>query len=123
MVSEHNNSKGKPKKTHSIDKLVTITEDIEKVINGKKTATKRNGVYADIGEVMELKGKKFKINQIYPQYLGDLTDEDAQQEGYQDLQAYKQSILAIHPGMRWAPKDRKSTRLNSSHVSISYAVF
>src|SRR5699024_11981503 len=24
---------------------------------------------------------------------------------------------------RWAPTDRKSTRLNSSHVSISYAVF
>src|SRR5690625_5498290 len=23
----------------------------------------------------------------------------------------------------WAPRDRKSTRLNSSHVAISYAVF
>src|SRR6266513_4071268 len=27
------------------------------------------------------------------------------------------------PGRRRAPRDRKSTRLNSSHVSISYAVF
>src|SRR5438067_9929215 len=26
-------------------------------------------------------------------------------------------------GMRWRGQDRKSTRLNSSHVSISYAVF
>src|SRR3989475_8311720 len=27
------------------------------------------------------------------------------------------------PGWRWAPGDRKSTRLNSSHSQISYAVF
>src|SRR5437868_9220466 len=27
------------------------------------------------------------------------------------------------PLMRWSTEDRKSTRLNSSHVSISYAVF
>src|SRR5690349_10726545 len=26
-------------------------------------------------------------------------------------------------GIAWAPRDRKSTRLNSSHVEISYAVF
>src|SRR5699024_12830949 len=30
--------------------------------------------------------------------------------------------LRWHPGLRRAP-DRQSTRLNSSHVSISYAVF
>src|SRR6266480_5921430 len=28
-----------------------------------------------------------------------------------------------HPGRRPAQQDRKSTRLNSSHMSISYAVF
>src|SRR5256885_6484692 len=27
------------------------------------------------------------------------------------------------PGLRWAELDRKSTRLNSSHLVISYAVF
>src|SRR5207249_12036279 len=34
--------------------------------------------------------------------------------------------LRLHSRPRWgwlAPPDRKSTRLNSSHVSISYAVF
>src|SRR5215467_15627082 len=30
--------------------------------------------------------------------------------------------LCVHPA-RQAPKDRKSTRLNSSHLVISYAVF
>src|SRR3712207_8950978 len=27
------------------------------------------------------------------------------------------------PEAKWAPRDRKSTRLNSSHANISYAVF
>src|SRR5437870_11320877 len=30
---------------------------------------------------------------------------------------------ALNPAPTIAPKDRKSTRLNSSHVAISYAVF
>src|SRR5699024_12337904 len=30
---------------------------------------------------------------------------------------------AVHPGVIFLRQDRKSTRLNSSHVSISYAVF
>ena len=43
-----------PKKTCSIERLVTIPKDVEKVLNGEKTATRRNGVYADLGEVMVL---------------------------------------------------------------------
>src|SRR5690242_21353144 len=31
--------------------------------------------------------------------------------------------MAAHPTLSEAIKDRKSTRLNSSHMSISYAVF
>src|SRR3712207_7263606 len=30
---------------------------------------------------------------------------------------------ALSEGMRWVVRDRKSTRLNSSHANISYAVF
>src|SRR5688572_31864612 len=34
------------------------------------------------------------------------------------------SLWAVHPNLpRHAPRDRKSTRLNSSHSQISYAVF
>src|SRR5207253_9685087 len=32
-------------------------------------------------------------------------------------------VEALEPGPRGRPPDRKSTRLNSSHVAISYAVF
>ena len=50
---------GLPPKTCSIERLVTKEEDVQKVLEGKKTATRRNGRYADVGEIMELKGKKF----------------------------------------------------------------
>ncbi|MBP2258847.1 ASCH domain-containing protein [Virgibacillus alimentarius] len=95
-----------PEKTCTIERLVTIPKDVEKVIQGKKTATRRNGVYAYIGEVMTLEDKKFKIDSVYPQYLGEVTEEDARQEGYASLEEYKQFILNIHPGLRWVPKMR-----------------
>src|SRR5205085_9985361 len=34
-----------------------------------------------------------------------------------------QSRKRIRPALSWYPPDRKSTRLNSSHSQISYAVF
>src|SRR6266540_6545274 len=33
------------------------------------------------------------------------------------------TLLMACRGRRWRPRDRKSTRLNSSHITISYAVF
>lgn len=104
VINSRSENKTLPKKTCTIEKLVTIPEDIEKVLNGKKTATRRNGIYADIGEVMVLKGKQFKVEHIYAQKLGEVTDEDARTEGYENLAAYKEAILSIHPGMRWVPK-------------------
>ncbi|GAA0595688.1 hypothetical protein GCM10009001_09760 [Virgibacillus siamensis] len=95
-----------PNKTCTIDKLVTIPKEVEKVLSGGKTASRRNGIYADVGEIMELQGEKFKVEAVYPQYLGDITDEDAVKEGYADLESYQQAILSIHPGMRWSPKMR-----------------
>ncbi len=93
-----------PKKTCTIERLVTIPEDVKKVLDGKKTATRRNGIYADIGEIMVLDNQAFKVESIYPQLLGEVTDDDAKKEGYDSLDAYKEAILSIHPGMRWVPK-------------------
>ncbi|QGH33335.1 ASCH domain-containing protein [Gracilibacillus salitolerans] len=98
------NSMPLPPKTCSIDRLVTIPDDVDKVLEGIKTATRRNGRYADIGEMLELKDKKFRIDNVYKQKLGDLTEEDANREGYESLEAYKEAILSIHPGMPWLPK-------------------
>jgi hypothetical protein len=92
-----------PPKTCSIDRLVTKQEDVEKVIAGVKTATRRNGRYADIGEIMTLDGRDFAVERVYRQALGELTDEHARQEGYTSVEKYKEAILSYHPGMPWLP--------------------
>ncbi|WP_017729120.1 ASCH domain-containing protein [Halalkalibacterium ligniniphilum] len=95
-----------PPKTCTIDRLVTKPDDVNKVIEGKKTATRRNGRYADIGEIMVLKDKKFVVERVYSQALGELTDEHARQEGFNTVEEYKEAILSYHPGMPWLPQMR-----------------
>ncbi|MBU8880382.1 ASCH domain-containing protein [Bacillus sp. FJAT-29790] len=105
MTQQHNNNE-LPPKTCTIERLVTVPEDVEKVLAGKKTATRRNGRYADIGEIMSLQNQDFVVEKVYSQSLGELTDEHAQQEGYSNVEEYKQSILSYHPGMPWLPQMR-----------------
>lgn len=99
-----NENQALPPKTCTIERLVTVPKDIEKVINGQKTATRRNGRYADVGEIMTLQNYEFVVERVYSQTLGELTDEHARQEGYESIEDYKQAILSFHPGMPWAPK-------------------
>lgn len=105
MTNQHENN-ALPPKTCSVDRLVTMPEDVEKVLAGTKTATRRNGRYADVGEIMTLQGKNFVVEKVYSQSLGELTDADAKQEGFETVEEYKQSILAYHPGMPWLPQMR-----------------
>lgn len=95
-----------PPKTCTIERLVTMKEDVEKVLNGEKTATRRNGRYADIGEVMTLEGRDFVVEKVYSQSLGELTNEHAKQEGFATVEDYKNAILSYHPGMPWLPQMR-----------------
>ncbi|CAH1212519.1 hypothetical protein PAECIP111893_03553 [Paenibacillus plantiphilus] len=102
MSTEHENA-ALPPKTCTIERMITVQEDIDKVLAGKKTATRRNGRYADIGEIMTLQDRSYVVNRIYSQSLGELTDEHAHQEGYASVEEYKEAILAFHPGMPWLP--------------------
>lgn len=95
-----------PPKTCTIERLVTMKEDVQKVLNGEKTATRRNGRYADIGEVMTLEGRDFVVENVYSQSLGELTDNHAKQEGFATVEDYKNAILSYHPGMPWLPHMR-----------------
>lgn len=95
-----------PPKTCTVDKLVTVAEDVQKVLAGAKTATRRNGRYADPGEIMTLEGRQFVVEKVYSQSLGELTDADAKSEGFESVEDYKQSILSMHPGMPWLPQMR-----------------
>ncbi|MFE5317382.1 ASCH domain-containing protein [Paenibacillus sp. NPDC056579] len=96
-------SEALPPKTCTIERLVTVAADVEKVIKGEKTATRRNGRYADPGEIMELNGHKFEVHKVYQQSLGELTDEAVQMEGYSSVEEYKNYILSMHAGMPWLP--------------------
>ncbi|GIP32687.1 ASCH domain-containing protein [Paenibacillus sp. J2TS4] len=93
-----------PPKTCSVERLVTVKEDIQKVLSGNKSAQRRNGRYADPGEIMELDGRSYEVYNIYRQSLGDLTDAEAQAEGFENVEAYKQYILSMHKGMSWMPE-------------------
>src|SRR5699024_12251923 len=54
-----------------------------------------------------------------------LITEGTIEEKIYDLQQKKRELIDkdVQPGETMLSRDRKSTRLNSSHVSISYAVF
>jgi N4-acetylcytidine amidohydrolase len=106
MMNHQQETNTLPPKTCSIERLITMQSDIDLVLSGKKTATRRNGRYADVGEIMTLQGKDFIIEKVYSQALGELTNEHAKQEGYETVEEYKQSILSYHPGMPWLPQMR-----------------
>ncbi|GIP22092.1 ASCH domain-containing protein [Paenibacillus sp. J22TS3] len=103
---EDKNHNELPAKTCTIERLITNLSDIDKVLAGRKTATRRNGRYADVGEIMTLQGQRFVVNKVYSQTLGELTDEHAVQEGFPNVEEYKNSILSYHPGMPWLPQMR-----------------
>jgi len=99
----NNTNEELPKKTCSIERMVTIPEDVVKVLNGEKRSTRRNGVYAYPGEIMVLEGKEFKVDKLYRMTLGEMTDEHAKDEGFATMEAYRKSIFDIHPDMPWLP--------------------
>ncbi|MEH7415969.1 ASCH domain-containing protein [Neobacillus drentensis] len=105
-MTTRNENAALPPKTCSIERLVTMEADVKKVLAGEKTATRRNGRYADPGEIMTLEGRQFVVDKVYSQSLGELTDDDARREGFNTVEEYKQSILSYHPGMPWLPQMR-----------------
>ncbi len=94
-----------PAKTCEIENLVRHPKLVEAVLKGRKTQQRRDGVYAHPNETFELEGVTFKVTTLERQSLGDMTDADAQAEGYPNLQMYKDLILRMHQGMTWNNED------------------
>ncbi|MGJ0429798.1 ASCH domain-containing protein [Methylobacter sp.] len=90
-----------PEKTCHIDRLVTHPKLVAAALSGQKTQQRRDGIYAYPGETFELEGTTFTVTAVERQSLGDMTDADAQAEGYPNLDAYKDIILRMHAGMTW----------------------
>ncbi len=90
------NNEPLPPKTCTIDLLVTVEQDVEKVLDGRKKSARRNGRYADVGEVMELRDEKFKVTNVYQQDIRSISDEDAKCEGFSSLDEYRDYIMSMH---------------------------
>ena len=90
-----------PQKTCTIDRLVTHEKLVTAVLDGSKTQQRRDGIYAYPGETFELKSVRFLVTGVYQQRLGEMTDQDAEAEGYPGLAPYQQLILRMHQGMTW----------------------
>lgn len=54
--------------------------------------------YAEEGDTFELEGDTFEVVAAEKRTLGELTDEDARREGSDDLQSYKDRMVAVHGG-------------------------
>jgi N4-acetylcytidine amidohydrolase len=90
-----------PEKTCSIERLVTHPKLVAAAIAGVKTQQRRHGVYGLPGETFELEGVRFVMTDLHRQSLGDMTEEHAKAEGYDDLESYRNIILNMHAGMVW----------------------
>lgn len=90
-----------PAKTCEIDRLVRHPKLVAAALTGEKTQQRRDGLYAYPGETFVLEGVEFVVTGVDRQRIGDMTDEDAQAEGYPNLAMYKNVILQMHAGMQW----------------------
>lgn len=90
-----------PDKTCEIDSLVTHARFVQAALMGRKTQQRRDGLYAYPGETFELDGVGFKVTEVERQRLGDVSEDDARQEGFADLAAYRDLISRMHGGMPW----------------------
>lgn len=71
--------------------------------DGRVTQLHRGLQYADEGDTFEIDGQRFEVTDVTHRTLGDLTDEDAQREGSEDLEAYKQRLKRVHDEFEWDP--------------------
>lgn len=90
-----------PARTCEVTRLVTHQKLVAATIAGSKTQQRRDGLYAYPNETFELEGISFVVTSVERQRIGDMTDADAQAEGYPNLEVYKQIILSMHANMTW----------------------
>lgn len=90
-----------PKKTCDLDRLIRHPKLVAAALSGQKTQQRRDGLYAYPGEKFTLEGVEFTVTSVERQRIGDMTDLDAQAEGYPNLAMYKDLILKMHANMEW----------------------
>lgn len=89
---------------YELSNLVTIREDIEKIKRGEKKAVRRSNRFGNIGDTWEIDGEMYMLENVYRQKLGDVTEKNARDEGYDSLQDYIDAIASIHDESVWNPE-------------------
>ncbi|MFB6296290.1 MAG: ASCH domain-containing protein [Halobacteriales archaeon] len=69
--------------------------------DGEVTQVHRGRAYADVGDTFSIDGVAFEVVDVEDRTLGDLTDEDARAEGYQDLEGYREVLDRAHEDFEW----------------------
>ena len=90
-----------PEKSCEIDRLVTHEKLVAAALAGKKSQQRRAGVYGYPGEQFVLESTTFVITDLRVETLRSMTEEDAVNEGYPNLEFYRNLIIKMHPGMEW----------------------
>ena len=90
-----------PEKTCDIERLIRHPKLVAAALSGQKTEQRRDGLYAYPGETFVLEGVEFVVTSVDRERIGDMTDADAQAEGYPSLAMYKDLILKMHANMEW----------------------
>ena len=71
---------------------------IDLILDGRKTMTSRSKLLYKPGDITNLMankdyskitGKYLEITKVYQKFLGDFTESDAQKEGFDDLESFK----------------------------------
>lgn len=88
---------------YELKNIITREDDIEKVKRGLKTAVRRSNRFGDVGDEWELAGTTLRLENVYQQKLSDVTEEQARQEGYENLEEYKRAINQLHEEAVWHP--------------------
>jgi hypothetical protein len=73
------------------------------VSEGEVTQIHRGQQYADEGDRLEVDGEEFEVVEIRERTLGDMTDEDAQKEGMEDVAQYREMLKRAHDNFEWDP--------------------
>ncbi|MDQ2050861.1 ASCH domain-containing protein [Natronolimnohabitans sp. A-GB9] len=70
-------------------------------LEGEVTQIHRGHRYAEEGDTFTIEETTFEVTDVTERRLGDLTDDDAQAEGMDDLDAYRDLLERAHDDFEW----------------------
>ncbi|AFZ72745.1 ASCH domain-containing protein [Natronobacterium gregoryi] len=73
----------------------------QQALEGEVTQIHRGHQYADEGDTFTIEDTTFEVREVAERTLGDLTDEDAQAEGMDDLEGYRRLLERSHDEFEW----------------------